>query len=159
MSFRRPVNGFVAAVITAIESWKIALGGKLLRERTYHAADRKLNISLDHVPIKCRRISRDDMKIHISIFARKAIDGWGNNCRHDWLRCSDTVAFGGIQKKVNVLHALSKVVEDRNAALAQRLSVALLHDTGKSLFARDCVVALGGLELPPKRLSAANFEH
>jgi hypothetical protein len=29
-----------------------------------------------------------------------------------------------------------------------------LHDTGKSLFARDCVVGLGGLELPTKRLSA-----
>jgi dihydrofolate reductase len=42
-----------------------------------------------------------------------------------------------------------------------------LHDTdidpksgaGKSLFARDCVVGLGGLELPTKRLSAASSEH
>jgi hypothetical protein len=31
--------------------------------------------------------------------------------------------------------------------------------TGKSLFARDCVVGLGGLEPPTKRLSAASSEH
>jgi hypothetical protein len=33
-----------------------------------------------------------------------------------------------------------------------------LHDTGKSLFARDCVVGLGGLELPTKQLSVASSE-
>jgi hypothetical protein len=33
-----------------------------------------------------------------------------------------------------------------------------LHDTGKSLFVWDCVVGLGGLELPTKRLSVASSE-
>ena len=32
-----------------------------------------------------------------------------------------------------------------------------LHDTGKSLFVWNCVVELGGLELPTKRLSAASL--
>jgi hypothetical protein len=32
-----------------------------------------------------------------------------------------------------------------------------LHDTGKSLFVWDCVVGLGGLEPPTKRLSAATL--
>ena len=33
-----------------------------------------------------------------------------------------------------------------------------LHDNRKSLFVWDCVVGLGGLELPTKRLSVASFE-
>jgi hypothetical protein len=36
---------------------------------------------------------------------------------------------------------------------------AYLHDKGKSLFLWDCVVGLGGLELPTKRLSAASSDH
>jgi hypothetical protein len=40
-----------------------------------------------------------------------------------------------------------------------KISEAIRGRAGKSLFARDCVVGLGGLELPTKRLSAASSEH
>jgi CheY-like chemotaxis protein len=40
-----------------------------------------------------------------------------------------------------------------------RVFAELSERAGKSLFARDCVVGLGGLEPPTKRLSAASSEH
>ena len=47
----------------------------------------------------------------------------------------------------------------RPTAFAQSRHVAVIHGQfGKSQFAQDCVVGLGGLELPTKRLSVASSE-
>ena len=50
------------------------------------------------------------------------------------------------------------------SAKSQRFPAAsrtytMMAATGKSQFAKDCVVGLGGLEPPTKRLSAATSEH
>ena len=46
----------------------------------------------------------------------------------------------------------------RPTAFAQSRHVAVIHSQfGKSPFAQDCVVGLGGLELPTKRLSAVSI--
>ena len=43
--------------------------------------------------------------------------------------------------------------------VADQVCDGMLVSGATVLFARDCVVGLGGLELPTKRLSAASSEH
>src|SRR6516225_8112437 len=48
----------------------------------------------------------------------------------------------------------TSLLKETNHAHETRLIRVILRQLGKSQFAQDCVVGLGGLELPTKRLSA-----
>src|SRR6516225_661968 len=50
-------------------------------------------------------------------------------------------------------------LKETNHAHETRLFRVIPPQMGKSLFAPDCVVGLGGLELPTKRLSVASSEY
>ena len=50
-------------------------------------------------------------------------------------------------------------LQRQNACTNRRQFGAIRSEPGKPPFAQDCLVGLGGLELPTKRLSAASSEH
>ena len=75
------------------------------------------------------------------------------------LRCRET-RFCGAETKAPKRHVKSnrQLAETKRAHESPPVR-GYSQRAGKSLFARDCVVGPGGLELPTKRLSAACSEH
>ena len=58
------------------------------------------------------------------------------------------------------IFAAANCSESELSVFAQSRHIAVIHGQfGKSPFDRECVVGLGGLEPPTKRLSAASSEH
>src|SRR5262249_12711328 len=104
-------------------------GGKLVWHLTDHSTNSKLDVSFDQIFVEGRGVARDNMNGYLGMLAGETVNDGRHKRRCDRLGCPDAnVAFGRIGEELDILEALTQIVEDCETAFCQRDPIGGRYD-------------------------------
>src|SRR5262249_3514077 len=98
--------------------------GKRVGNRAGYSRYRQLDIALGHAAVELRISSSDDVEYNARIAAGEPIDYRKSRTRRRSIGATDPQLSGGrVDQELDVLHALSDLIKDRDATLYHRAAI------------------------------------